>query len=118
MQHLGVRQASLLSIKVFWQVNDGLHDLLLGRGSHQGGTFVLECMLKMLCPHFWTSHGLQHQMDGMHQIVLTINHTRSELVIFDRHQSDSKLTWRVHIIYLPEFASLIHLGLGFHESEM
>ncbi len=68
----------------------------------------------------WTSHGLQHLMDGVHQFCLsmglTISPTKTEVVVFCRQPLDSELTWHVDGKLLPVSPSFKYLGLIFHQS--
>ncbi len=68
----------------------------------------------------WTSHGLQHLIDGMHQFCLsmglTISPTKTEVVVFHRQPLDSELTWHVDGKLLPVSPSFKYLGLIFHQS--
>ncbi len=68
----------------------------------------------------WTSHGLQHLLDGMRQLCLslglTISPTKTEVVFFHRRPFESELTWPVDDKLLPVFAFCKYLGLIFHQS--
>ncbi len=69
---------------------------------------------------FWTSHGLQHLIDGMHQFCismdLAISPTRTEVVVLHRQPLDSELTWHVDGKLLPVSPSSKYLGLICHQS--
>ncbi len=68
----------------------------------------------------WTSHGLQHLIDGMHQFCLgmglTISPTKTEVVVFHPQPLDSQLTWHVGGKLLPVSPSFKYLGLIFDQS--
>ncbi len=68
----------------------------------------------------WTSHGLQHLIDGMHQFCLsmglTISSNKTEVVVFHPQPLDSQLTWHVDGELLPVSPSFKYLGLIFHQS--
>ncbi len=71
----------------------------------------------------WTSHGLQHLTDGMHQfclgmglIISPAGGTKTEAVVFHPQPLDFELTWHVDGKLLPVSASFKFRGLIFHQS--
>ncbi len=68
----------------------------------------------------WTSRGLQHLIDEMHQFCLgmglTISPTKTEVVVVHPQPLDSQLTWHVGGKLLPVSPSFKYLGLIFQQS--
>ncbi len=102
VQHMGVRQGCPLSPTLFGIFFDGLHDFLLAwapavgvqlRSGRWVSSLVYADDVVLLS---WTSDGLQHLIDGMHQFCLgmglTISPIKTEVVVFHPEPSDSRLT--------------------------
>ncbi len=68
----------------------------------------------------WTSHGLQHLIDGMRQFSLimglTISPTKTGVVVFHRQPLGSELTWNVDGKLLPVSPSFKYQALITHQS--
>ena len=122
-QQNGVRQGCPLSPTLFGIFFDGLHPHLdhtaphasvqLGSGRWVSSLVYADDVVLMS----WPAVGLQQLLDGMHgfcqNLGLTITPTKTEVVVFNGHSSDS---WHVGAHTLPKSATFKYLGLVFHES--
>ncbi len=125
IKHMGVCQGCPFSPPLFGIFFHGLHDHLQAAVAAAGlqlrsgrlvSALVYADDVALLS---WTDHGLHQLIDGMQDfrqhVNLTISPTKTEVVVFNRASSGVSYTWQVGSILLYWLASLMYLGLIFHE---